>query len=66
MNWNIVLQKGLSGLVTVVVSVLVSLIPQIEAYVGNVVPENLSQLTIVGFVGFALNALANWLKHKAD
>ena len=64
MNWGKVLEKGVAGLLTVVTSVLVSMIPEIQAWIAGKLPEEIAQLTIVGAVGFFLNALANWLKHR--
>lgn len=64
MNWNIALTKGWKGLLTVLTSVLVSYIPIVEEWVAGVLPAEVTQLTIVGLVGFLINTAANYLKHK--
>lgn len=63
MNFGKVIEKGLKGMGTVVISILVASIPQIQDYIIGLIPEDIAQLTIAGVVGLILTAVANWLKH---
>lgn len=63
MNFSIVLDKGIKGLLTVIASVLVASIPQLQEFVLQFLPPEVAELTLIGLVAFLINALANYIKH---
>ena len=62
MNWGKMGSKGVLGIITFIVAYLATN-PQM---ITNLIPENISKLTVGGLIAGALVALANWLKHKSD
>ena len=61
MNIGKVFSKGLLGGLTFLVAYVASN-PQV---VTNLIPENISQMTIGGLVGFVIVAVTNWFKNRA-
>lgn len=64
MNWLKVFNSGGKGVVSVILGLLVSAIPQLQEWVTGLIPEEWATMTIAGVVAFAFNAIRNYLKHK--
>lgn len=62
MDFGKMFQKGGLAILTFIVAYLASH-PQL---ITNLVPKELTEMTVGGLIAAALVALANWMKHRND